>query len=404
MDSRQNYSRSTQNDKNTFIENELFSLKKNNLYRRIKIFDIQKDSTLKYKDIKVYNFSSNDYLGLSKYKKKAGNLNKVIQCRISQCSSRLISGSSSKIKSLEINLSKHRNTQSSLTFANGYMANLGVLSALGDKDTIIFSDELNHASIIDGCRLSSSQVKIFPHNAFSDLEKLVKKSGVKKKIIITEGIFSMDGDFSNLKEISKISKENNCFLIVDDAHGDFVVGNNNLKDYSGTPAFFNVIKEVDVHVSSLSKGLGCFGGYVSSSRLICEYLINKSRPFIFTSALPDFLCEIANLSLEAVKEGKQQKKLYNNIDLFYKVLEENKLLNIKKVRFSPIIPIIIGDEKKAMDISKKLLKKGFFVQAIRYPTVKKSQSRLRISLSSEHKDAQIISFIDTLSKFIKSSN
>jgi glycine C-acetyltransferase len=403
LDSRQNY-RIIENDKNTFIENELFSLKKNNLYRRIKIFDIEKDSTLKYKDTKVYNFSSNDYLGLSKYKRENGNLNKVKQSNISQCSSRLISGSSSKIKSLELNLSKHRNTQSSLTFANGYMANLGVLSALGDKDTIIFSDELNHASIIDGCRLSSSQVKIFPHNAVSDLEKLLKKSGEKKKIIITEGIFSMDGDFSKLKEISKISKENNCFLIVDDAHGDFVVGNNNLKNFSGTPAFFNISKEVDVHISSLSKGLGCFGGYVSSSKLICEYLINKSRPFIFTSALPDFLCEIANLSLEVVKEGKQQKKLYNNIDLFYKVLEENKLFNIKKVSFSPIIPIIIGDEKKAMDISKKLLKKGFFVQAIRYPTVKKSQARLRISLSSEHKSTQIISFIDTLSKFIKSSN
>lgn len=404
MGFRQNYSRSIQNDKNRFIENELFSLKKNNLYRRIKIFDIEKDSILKYEDNKVYNFSSSDYLGLSKYKNKSGHLIKVTQSHISQCSSRLISGSSSKIKSLEVNLSRHRNTQSTLIFANGYMANLGVLSALGDKDTIIFSDELNHASIIDGCRLSSSQVEIFPHNGFSDLEKLVKKSYKKKKIIITEGIFSMDGDFSNLKEISKISKENNCFLIVDDAHGDFVVGNNNIKNYSGTPAFFNVIKEVDVHISSLSKGLGCFGGYVSSSRLICEYLINKSRPFIFTSALPDFLCEIANLSLEAVKEGKQQKKLYNNIDLFYKVLEENKLFDIKKVKYSPIIPIIIGNEKKTMDLSRKLLKKGFFVQAIRYPTVKKSQSRLRISLSSEHKDTHIISFIDALSKLIKSSN
>ncbi len=161
-------------------------------------------------------------------------------------------------------------------------------------------------------------------------------------------------------------------------------------------------KGVDIHISSLSKGLGCFGGYVSSSRLICEYLINKSRPFIFTSALPDFLCEIANLSLEAVKEGKQQKKLYNNIDLFYKVLEEKKLFNIKKVRYSPIIPIIIGDEKKAMEISRKLLKKGFFVQAIRYPTVMKSQSRLRVSLSSEHSDTQIINFIDTLDNIMRS--
>ena len=181
MGSRQNYIRNIQNDKNRFIENELFRLKKDDLYRRIKIFDIEKDSTLKYKENKVNNFSSNDYLGLSKYKRKPGYLDKLIQHHTSQCSSRLISGSSSKIKSLEINLSRHRDTQSTLIFANGYMANLGVLSALGDKDTIIFSDNLNHASIIDGCRLSNSQLKIFPHNAFSFLEKLVKKSYVKKK-------------------------------------------------------------------------------------------------------------------------------------------------------------------------------------------------------------------------------
>ena len=181
MGLRQNYSRNIQNDKNSFIENELFRLKKDDLYRKIKIFDIEKDSTLKYKENKVNNFSSNDYLGLSKYKRKPGHLDKLIQHHTSQCSSRLISGSSSKIKSLEINLSRHRGTQSTLIFANGYMANLGVLSALGDKDTIIFSDNLNHASIIDGCRLSNSQVKIFPHNAFSFLEKLVKKSNVKKK-------------------------------------------------------------------------------------------------------------------------------------------------------------------------------------------------------------------------------
>jgi len=381
-----------------FFKKILDELENNYLYRRIKTFDVEKDSILKYKKYKIYNFSSNNYLGLSTNKKILNKLNKLIQLQISQCSSRLISGSSTKIEKLEKNLSTHRDTQSTLIFPNGYMANLGVLSALGDKDTIIFSDRLNHASIIDGCKLSNSQVSIFPHNDFSNLEVLVKKNKVKKKIIITEGIFSMDGDFSNLKEISKISKENNCILIVDDAHGDFIVGNSNQKNYSGTPAFFNINPEVDIHISSLSKGLGCFGGYVSSSKLICKYLINKSRPFIFTSALPDFLCEIANLSLNLVKNGKYQKKLYENIDFFYEALEEYEDFNVKKNSFSPIIPIIIGSEKKCLEISQKLLKKGFFVQAIRYPTVKRGQARLRVSLSTEHDKHQIMNLIDILHK------
>lgn len=388
-------------DNINFYKKTLEELEKNNLYRRIKTFDVKKDSTLKYKKYKVYNFSSNDYLGLSKNKKTIIQLNKLIQQQISQCSSRLISGNSSKIDNLEKNLSQHRGTQSSLVFPNGYMANLGVLSALGDKETAIFSDKLNHASIIDGCNLSHSQINIFPHNDLSNLKELIKKTKFKKKIIITEGIFSMDGDFSNLKELSKISKENNCILIVDDAHGDFIVGNRNKKDYSGTPAFFNINREVDVHISSLSKGLGCFGGYISSSNLICKYIINKSRPFIFTSALPDFLCEIADMSLKIVKNGKYQKKLYNNIDFFYKILGEFKFFNVNKINFSPIIPIIIGSEKKALDISRELLKKGFFIQAIRYPTVEKGQARLRVSISAEHEKHQIYNLINTLNKIIK---
>jgi glycine C-acetyltransferase len=385
----------------SYIEKELVRLENEDLYRQINIFDVEKESTLKYKKYHILNFSSNDYLGLSKSKSLLRQLNNQIKLQISQCSSRLITGSTTKIESLEKKLSSHRDTQSTLVFPNGYMANLGVLSALGDKETAIFSDRLNHASIIDGCKLSNSQVNVFPHNDFSILEDLVKKNRIKKKIIITEGIFSMDGDFSSLKELSKISKENDCILIVDDAHGDFIVGNDILKDYSGTPSFFNISREVDVHISSLSKGLGCYGGYVSSSRLICKYLVNKSRPFIFTSALPDFLCELANTALSIVKTGARQKKLYDNIDFFHKIMEECDIPNVKVIRFSPIIPILIGSEKKAMDISLKLLKKGFHVQAIRYPTVDINKSRLRISLSADHKKNQIQSLLDTLNKLIR---
>jgi glycine C-acetyltransferase len=383
-----------------FYKNTLKDLEDNDLFREIKTFDVQKNS-LKYKNSTVKNFSSNDYLGLSKNNIILNRVNKLKIPQISQCSSQLISGSSSKIKNLEKNLSLHRNVQSSLIFPNGYMANLGVLSALGDKGTIIFSDKLNHASIIDGCKLSHSKIEIFQHNNFLNLEDLVKKSKFKRKIIITEGIFSMDGDFSNLKEISKIAKENECILIVDDAHGDFIIGNENKKNYAGTPDFFNINEQIDIHISSLSKGLGCFGGYVASSELISKYLINKSRPFIFTSAIPEFLCELANISLKISKDGTLQNKLYSNIDYFHKVIDEYPHYEVQKRRFSPIIPIIIGSEKKTIEISRRLLKEGFFIQAIRYPTVKKNKARLRVSISAEHKKKQIRNLIHSLNKITK---
>jgi glycine C-acetyltransferase len=387
-------------DNTLFYKNTLKDIENNDLLREIKTFDVQKNS-LKYKNSTVKNFSSNDYLGLSKNKIILDIINKLKIPQISQCSSQLISGSSSKIKNLEKNLSLHRNVQSSLIFPNGYMANLGVLSALGDKDTIIFSDKLNHASIIDGCKLSHSKIEIFQHNDFLNLEDLVKKSKFKRKIIITEGIFSMDGDFSNLKEISKIAKENECILIVDDAHGDFIIGNENKKNYAGTPDFFNINEQIDIHISSLSKGLGCFGGYVASSELISKYLINKSRPFIFTSAIPEFLCELANISLKISKDGTLQNKLYSNIDYFHKVIDEYPHYEVQKRRFSPIIPIIIGSEKKTIEISRRLLKEGFFIQAIRYPTVKKNKARLRVSISAEHKKKQIRNLIHSLNKITK---
>ncbi|MGN6348255.1 MAG: aminotransferase class I/II-fold pyridoxal phosphate-dependent enzyme [Candidatus Nitrosocosmicus sp.] len=391
-----------------FFKEVLEKLKQDNLYRSLRAFDVDKDHSLIFNNNPVINFSSNDYLGLSTNKKTISNINKITEFQTSPCSSRLISGTTSKVKNLETNLSLHRQTQSSLIFPTGYMANLGVLGAIVDKDTIIFSDRLNHASIIDGCRLSNGQIKIFDHNDYFKLEEMVKKkednNNLKKKVIVTEGLFSMDGDFSCLKEIAKISKENDCILIVDDAHGDFIIGDKDKKNFSGIPSYFDVNSDVDIHISSLSKGLGCFGGYISSSNLICEYIINKSRPFIFTSALPDFLCDIANTSLNIVKEGKLQKKLYENIDLFYKVLQEYDFNSPQKQnKYSPIIPIIIGSEKKAVEISSRLLKRGFFIQAIRHPTVEKNKARLRVSISALHTQKQIISLIETLNEILKSS-
>jgi glycine C-acetyltransferase len=383
-----------------YFQDKLRELRKEHLYRDLRtIVDIS--NTVKGVNAPdVMNFSSNDYLGLSRNRLLVKKLKTLPTSAISQCSSRLISGNTESLENLEKALSKHRKTSSSLLYPTGFMANLGVLGCIADGETIIFSDELNHASIIDGCRMSRSKIQPFPHNDSIELEKVIKKNNDKRKIIITEGIFSMDGDMADLSEIARISTENNCLLIVDDSHGDFIIGNNKLKDYSGTPSYFGVNRTVDIHISSLSKGLGCFGGYVSCSKWVRKYLINKSRPFIFTSALPDYLAEIAMMSMQLAKEGILQIKLYKNIDYFHKIANEQKI-NSRKIEYSPIIPILIGSEKKALDISKRLLRQHFFVQAIRYPTVKRNEARLRISLNSNHTQDQIYELLDYLANYLK---
>ena len=383
-----------------YFQDKLQGLRNEGLYRELRTIEDISDSRKGTGVLNVINFSSNDYLGLSKNTFLVKKLRSLHPSRISQCSSRLISGNTESLENLEKALSKHRKTTSSLLFPTGFMANLGVLGCISDKETIIFSDELNHASIIDGCKLSPSKIHPFPHNDVIELENNIKKYDNKRKIIITEGIFSMDGDMADLTEIAQISNENNCLLIVDDSHGDFIIGNNKLKDYGGTPSYFDVNKAVDIHISSLSKGLGCFGGYVSCSRLVREYLINKSRPFIFTSALPDYLAEISVISMQLAKRGNLQTKLYRNIEYFHKIADEQKI-NSRKIEKSPIIPLLIGSEKKALEISKNLLRQHFFVQAIRYPTVKRNEARLRISLNTDHSQEQIYELLNLIVKFLR---
>jgi glycine C-acetyltransferase len=383
-----------------YFQDKLQGLRNDGLYRELRTIEDISDSRKGTGVLNVINFSSNDYLGLSKNTFLVKKLRSLHPSRISQCSSRLISGNTESLENLEKALSKHRKTTSSLLFPTGFMANLGVLGCISDKETIIFSDELNHASIIDGCKLSPSKIHPFPHNDMIELENNIKKYDNKRKIIITEGIFSMDGDMADLTEIAQISNENNCLLIVDDSHGDFIIGNNKLKDYGGTPSYFDVNKAVDIHISSLSKGLGCFGGYVSCSRLVREYLINKSRPFIFTSALPDYLAEISVMSMQLAKRGNLQTKLYRNIEYFHKIADEQKI-NSRKIEKSPIIPLLIGSEKKALEISKNLLRQHFFVQAIRYPTVKRNEARLRISLNTDHSQEQIYELLNQIVKFLR---
>jgi glycine C-acetyltransferase len=346
-----------------FVDLELARIKKNNLHRKLQYGKAQ-GAHITIKGKKLINLSSNDYLGIPITK---------IQTNQLQSSSRLVSGNDESYKKLESVLAKHKSQQNSLIYPTGYMANLGSISAIASKGDLVLSDELNHASIIESCKLSGAKISIYKHNDMDDLAEKIKKHG-KNKFVITEGVFSMDGDVSSLKEITEISQKSNAITIVDDAHGDFVIG----KDGKGTPEYFNVAKKIDLYISSLSKGLGSFGGYVASQNNVIDLCINKSKSFIYTSALPSFLVQHSIKRIESDRET-QKKKLENNVEKLSKGLRS---IGYEIKSNTQIIPIILGNEKLAMDFGKFLSVNGIFAQPIRYPTVPKNQARLRISVTA----------------------
>ena len=362
-----------------FIDSELKRIKQNNLYRKLR-YGKTNGAHITINGKKLLNLCSNDYLGIPTVK---------IQFKQLQSSSRLVSGNDESYKKLEDALAKHKSKQNSLIYPTGYMANLGVISSIAKKGDLILSDELNHASIIESCKLSDAKISIYKHNNMQDLQKKLKQKG-KNKFVITEGIFSMDGDFSSLKQITEISEKAKAITIVDDAHGDFVVG----EDGKGTPNYFNVAKKIDLYISSLSKGLGSFGGYVASQNNVIDLCINKSKSFIYTSALPSFLIEHSMKKFESNRE-KQKKKLEKNTKQLSKGLTQ---IGYEINSSTHIIPIIIGNEKSAMDFGKFLFNNGVFVQPIRYPTVPKNQARLRISVTAWFSDTNIEKVLEIFEK------
>jgi glycine C-acetyltransferase len=351
------------NRKFDFVNSSLKKIRDQNLYRKLQYGTIE-GAHIVFDRKKLINLCSNDYLGL--------DTNRISNKQL-QSSSRLVAGNDSLFKILEEKLARHKSQESSLIFPTGYMANLGSIGTLAQKGDVIFSDELNHASIIESCKLSEARIVIYKHNDITDLERKMKQKA-NHKFIVTEGVFSMDGDLANLKEISHIATKSDAILVLDDAHGDFVTG----VDGKGTGQHFGVEKKIDLYVSSLSKGLGAFGGYVASKKEMIEFLINKSKSFIYTSALPSFLIDLA-LKRFVLNREKQRKKLWKNI---YHMNSGLRSLGYDVTLSSQIIPIIIGNEKTALNFGKYLFENGVFAQPIRYPTVKMNTARIRISITA----------------------
>ncbi len=346
-----------------FVNNKLESIKKQNLYREIRFVHVN-GAFINIKNKKLVNFCSNDYLGI----RISDTLSRQMQS-----SSRLVCGNDTSFQILEKKLAMHKSQEGSLIFPTGYMTNIGVISTIIEKNDLILSDELNHASIIEACKLTGAKISIYKHNDINDLSSKLNQHH-KRKFVISEGVFSMDGDYANLKEIVEIAEKKDAITILDDAHGDFTVG----EDGKGTPNHLGVTKKIDLYVSSLSKGLGSFGGYVATQKNIIEFLINRSKSFIYTSALPSFLVEYSLKKLNSDRE-KQRKKLWKNVELLSS--------GLKKIGYdfdssTQIIPLIIGNEKTAIEFGKYLFKKRIYALPIRYPTVPKNKARIRISVTA----------------------
>ena len=346
---------------------------------------------------RLINFSSNDYLGLANDPQLREAATKAIaEFGVGAGASRLISGTQSPHVCLETALAKWKKTEAALCFSSGYAAALGTIPALVDKNDVIILDKLCHASLIDGAKLSGATLRVFPHNHLgklkSHLEWARQKNSAARIVIITESVFSMDGDRAPLPEIVKLKIDFGAQLFLDEAHAVGVIGRNG----RGLAFEENLSQEVDVQMGTLSKALGVSGGYICGSRNMTEWLINRARSFIFSTAPPPALAAAARAAvdfLSSIEGEKRRQRLWRNIDI---LAEE---LSIQPA--SAIVPWIIGDEKETLAAAQNLQDNGFLVPAIRYPTVGKGTARLRITLSAAHEATQLRSLAGAIKRLPK---
>ncbi|MBI5186351.1 MAG: 8-amino-7-oxononanoate synthase [Nitrospinae bacterium] len=365
-----------------FLSKEINLLREEGLLRELKTIHGAQGPWVDLGGRRTLLLCSNDYLGLASDHQVTGAFTSgVEEFGTGSGASRLISGNRSPHEGLEKAIAQFKGTESALLFNSGYHANIGAIPALFGEGDLILSDELNHASLIDGCRLSKARVLKYPHKDCASLKKMLREnSGCKKKLVLTDGVFSMDGDIAPLPGIVELAGQFEAVVMVDDAHATGVLGPGG----KGTLGHFGLEPDcVDIQMGTLGKALGCFGAFVAGKKELTQFLTNKARSFIYTTALPPALAAAACKALEiAGRDQCRRDRLWENVRFFKEGLE--KLGFDIMGSETPIVPIFIGDPVKTMKISACLLEKGLFVQGIRPPSVPEGKSRLRAALSASH--------------------
>jgi glycine C-acetyltransferase len=359
---------------------ELARLREVGLYNTIKVLESPQGAWLKIDGKQVLNLCSNNYLGMANHPALVEEAKKIMdEFGVGSGAVRSIAGTMSLHKDLERILANFKEIESSIVLQSGFVANQAVIPAINAD--AIFTDSLNHASIIDGVRLTKGARYIYDHNSIEELSsKLEEGKKHPRKLIITDGVFSMDGDIAKLDEIVKVASDYDALVMVDDAHGEGVLGDHG----RGIASHFGLHKgEIDIEVGTLSKALGVVGGFVSGSDILIEYLEQKARPFLFSSALtlPDVAASIAAIRI-LMKDDTLVKKLWKNTEYFQSALRDLGFDTGKTE--TPITPVILGEAKLASSFSKRLLDEGVFAMSIGYPTVPEGQARIRAMLSAAH--------------------
>jgi len=347
------------------------------------------------------NFSSNDYLGLANDPKlREAAIAAINEFGVGAGASRLITGTQSPHVRLEHALAKWKGTEAALSFSSGYAAALGTIPALVKKNDVILLDKLCHASLIDGAKLSGAILRIFPHNNLRKLESHLewarREHPGKRILVATESVFSMDGDRVPLRELVELKKRFDALLMLDEAHAVGVIGPNG----RGLAAAESVSEDVDIQMGTLSKALGASGGYICGSRNLIEWLINRARSFIYSTAPSPAIAAAALAAVDFLSssEGEQRRLLlWKKIRLIQEVMPTSGL-NKKDAPAGAIFPWIVGDEQAALDLASALQNKGFLVPAIRYPTVAKGSARLRITVTAAHQEDQIRSLCEAIKR------
>ncbi len=375
-------------NKMNWLTEELADIKNKGLYRRLNTIESAQTPKIIKDGRELILLSSNNYLGLTAHPEvKKAAIKAIEKYGSGAGGARLTTGNTDLYNSLEEKIAKFKGTEDALVFSTGYMANIGIISAVMNKGDLIISDELNHASIIDACSLSRAGVKVYPHRDVSCIEKILRASKHPKKLIITDGIFSMDGDIAPLPEIVELGERYDAMVMVDDAHATGVLG----QHCTGTADYFNV--DVDINMGTLSKALASTGGYVAGSDELIDYLRNRARSFIFTTALSPPSVAAAKAAIDIIEKEKPAKKLWQNVALYKKGLTD---MGITINSETQIIPVMTGDAKTTMEAAAELERLGIFAQGIRPPTVPEGRGRIRTSLMATHSEQDIRDALDAI--------
>jgi len=381
-----------------YVSETLQDLRTKGVAPKLRVLEGEQKPVCLFDGREVVNLASNNYLGLTTHRAlRRAAVEAVRKLGVGAGAVRTIAGTMKLHMDLEEQIARFKQVEASVVFQSGFTANAGTVSAILGKDDLIVSDELNHASIIDGARLSKAAIKVFKHKDLADCERILQENASfpGKKLIITDGVFSMDGDIAPLPQLCDLAEKYGCIMMVDDAHASGVLG----RGGRGSIDHFNCHGRVHIQVGTLSKAIGSMGGYVCGSRELIDFLYLRARPFLFSTSHPPATaaaCQAAFALLDSAEGEKLVKKLWANTKFFKRELKKRGFQFQSSE--TPILPIHVGDAAKAFDFSRKLFDAGVFAPAVGYPTVAEGKARLRAIVSAAHKREHLLKAANTLAE------